>query len=366
MINQNITLKLNFSRKLNNKNKPMLLAMDFLLIHFKNIIREVFIPGFLLLLATATPAFANPLTLYKKQDWNLVTQPGQQLRMQLPIQNCTFAVTPGNKLHVQIEIWGDNQSPEQKRRLLKEAMVSVLQSGPVITIKSTHNFHESIFSNHIDIDDMLQFLHTLWDWIFHDDSRSPPKVWQITGVVAKLRVELPADLPIDAQLGTGNLHFLNPKAKNALIVKNGTGHILVNTSSPEIRIDSGTGRVQVQQSDGVKTIIHTGTGSVHWQGSSQSLKIASGTGKVQIQAASLPGEARLRATTGTGDLDVCFQNKTALDGTINSGLGGFDLTYPVTPSFVHGHQYQFGPTANAVKIHFRSGTGTIRLRACHS
>ncbi|WP_414041331.1 DUF4097 family beta strand repeat-containing protein [Acidithiobacillus sp. M4-SHS-6] len=320
---------------------------------------------FSLLLSIAfEPAFANPLILYKKQDWNLVTKPGQQLRLQLPIQNCSFIDTSDNKLHVQIEVWGDAQNSEQKRRLLKEAMVSVLQSGQVITIKSSHNFNETIFSKHIDIDEMPRFLHALWESIFHGDSRTLPMVWQTPEVMAKLRVELPAYLPIDAQLGTGNFHFLNPGAKNSLVVKNGTGLILIDTASPEIRIHSGTGMVQVQQSDGVKTVIHTGTGSVHWQGSSQSLEIASGTGNVQIQAASLPREARLRATTGTGDLDVCFKHKTALDGTINAGLGGFDLKYPIAPTFVHGSQYQFGPTANAVKIHFRSGTGKIRLRTC--
>ncbi|PKY11400.1 hypothetical protein B1757_04050 [Acidithiobacillus marinus] len=321
---------------------------------------------FVLLLFTACllPGLARAATFQETQEQNLVTQPGQRLDLQLPSQNCTIVVTPGNELHIRTSIWGNAKDAAQKQQLLKEASVSIIQSGQVISIRSSADREDKNFVQNFT--NAPQFFHRLWAWLFHGDPWIPLPSLHHSQVQAKLQIALPEYLPIVAKLGTGEFLFHNPKARNPLTVKDGTGQIQIDSSTPEMTLDAGTGKVLASQHSGQRTNIQSGTGTVYWQGSTQHFEIHTGTGNIQIHALAVsPGDS-FSAHTGTGNIALCFAGKPALSGLAVTATGGFDAEHPFAPSAVDGRRYQFGPVANSINIQLHSGTGSIRLRKCPS
>lgn len=318
----------------------------------------------LLFTACLLPGLARAATFQETQVQNLETQPGQRLELQLPFQDCTIVVTPGNELHIRASISGNAKDAAQKQQLIKEATVSITQSGQVISIRSSADREDKNFVQ--DFTNAPQFFDRLWAWLFHGAPWIPLPSPHHSQVQAKLQITLPEYLPIVAKLGKGEFLFHSPKATNPLTVKDGTGQIQIDSSTPEMVLDAGTGRVLASQHSGQRTNIQSGTGTVYWQGSTQHFEVHTGTGNIQIHAlASSQGDS-FSAHTGTGNIAVCFAGKPALSGLAVTATGGFEAKYPFAPSAVDGHQYQFGPVANSINIQLHSGTGSILLRKCQS
>ncbi|PKY10314.1 hypothetical protein B1757_10310 [Acidithiobacillus marinus] len=314
----------------------------------------------LLLLFGVSSAF-GATTLLKEQHWELATHVGQSLHIKLPIQNCTIVTTPGNALQVRWEVRGNSENSAAIQKRIQDAMVAVKTVGNVIQVQPIHASIGENFTTHVGT---VQFFQDIWGWIIHGGSPIHDLVSRAIGIHVSVHIEAPAYLPVRAELGTGHFVFQNPKATTPLVVKDGTGQTKIDASSSYIRATNGTGTLSVQQIDGARTILKEGTGSVQWRGTTKFLRVGSGTGDVHLHAGVLAAGTHINAQTGTGDLTVCFRGKQSLDGTIDSGIGHLDLSYPLPPTRIDEHKYQFGTRSDAVRVHLQSGTGNIALRGC--
>jgi len=304
---------------------------------------------FLALAAAPALALARPPLIYHRVA-NLVAHPGGSVRLVLSSHDVVVRVKPGTSVTVTTKIWADAGSDSAKKAIVHRLAPHVSAKGKDVLVKSPE--HRG--------------------WSLHFGWGSSPQ--------ALVTVQMPPSMAVHYRLGSGDFHFDNPDAPNAIDGISGSGDVRIDSTSSRVSVKSGSGDLVVNL-NGAAGPVHLGTGSgdIDFTGSARSLKLGAGSGDIQVHQAStrsasittgsgdivahwrnVDAGGALHASAGSGDLVMYLPADTVVGGRISTGSGDVNSDFPVT---VHGshHSYTLAGGSGAVTVDMNTGSGDVTL-----
>ena len=151
----------------------------------------------------------------------------------------------------------------------------------------------------------------------------PPRSWRVRGRQPRLSVviEIPARFEADIDVGSGAVRV--DRLAGDLRVDTGSGAIQVGSArGGEISLDTGSGAVRADELEG-EVSIDTGSGSIQLGRVTGSFDANTGSGSVRVDRADV---REFDASTGSGSITASLAR--AGDISAESGSGSIDLTLP--------------------------------------
>lgn len=144
-----------------------------------------------------------------------------------------------------------------------------------------------------------------------------------------LTVQVPAGLPLDLQLGSGNADVRGLRAD--VVVNTGSGEVdIKDVQGSKLQVKTGSGNIDIENAKpGNELALEAGSGNIDYKGSlAPSSKAQAGSGNVRLE---LPSDSgfKLDASWGSGNFETNFsgisqQDKSA-SGTVGKGEATLEL-----------------------------------------
>jgi hypothetical protein len=304
---------------------------------------------FLLLLAFPAIALARPPLIYHHVE-QIAAHSGGTVRLRLSSHDLVVSVKPGKQVSVTTDIWSSTSSKSNQAELIKRYTPAVWASGDDVEVGPPD--------------------HHDWGWHFG---------WESSHEV-RVTVVMPDDMKLDYRLGSGDFHFDNPSAKMAVKGESGSGDVHFKGDPDKLHLSAGSGDMQVAAGDRPGPVyVHTGSGDIIYSGSATSLSLGAGSGDITVGHAvaksaeigsgsgdlvvhwgKLAAGATIKASSGSGDVDMYFPASTVIGGKISTGSGDVNTDFP---ALIHGshHSYTLSGGPGAITVDLDTGSGDISL-----
>jgi len=214
---------------------------------------------------------------------------------------------------------------------------------------------------------------------------------------ADLRILVPAGKRVEVNHGVGELSASRVNADLRLDVA--SAHVTVNGTKGNLRVDAGSGGLDVRDASGDEITLETGSGGVVVNGlSGRRVRLDTGSGGLSggsVTADDLNADvgsgsirlddvkvSRAKFDAGSGGINVTLATPvTSLDvdaGSggvtitvpanlgaevdIETGSGGIDTDFPVQVTRMERHHLRGRIGDGSARIHIESGSGSVRLK----
>ena len=308
--------------------------------------------SFILLLLFAFPAaaLARPPLIYHHVE-KITAHASGTVRLRLSSQDAVISVKPGKQVSVTTDIWSSTSSKSNKEELIKRYTPAVWADGNDVKVGPPDHH----------------------DWGWHIGWESSHEV--------RVTVVMPNDMKLDYRLGSGDFKFDNPSATVAVKGESGSGDVYFKGNPEKLYLRAGSGDMQVAKGSQPGPVnVHTGSGDIIYSGSATSLSLGAGSGDITVghaQAKSaelgsgsgdvvvhwdkLASGAAIKASSGSGDIDMYFPASTVIGGKISTGSGDVNTDFP---ALIHGshHSYTLSGGPGAITVDLDTGSGDISLR----
>ena len=307
--------------------------------------------SFILLLLLAFPAIAlarPPLISHHVEQ--IAAHSGGTVRLRLSSHDAVVSVKPGKHVSVTTDIWSSTSSESNKEELIKRYTPAVWADGDDVEVGPPD--------------------HHDWGWHFG---------WESSHEV-RVTVVMPGDMKLDYRVGSGDFRFDNPAATLSVKGESGSGDVFFKGNPRELHLSAGSGDMQVAKGSHAGPVsVHTGSGDIIYSGDATSLslgagsgditvghavaktaKIGSGSGDIVVHWGKLAAGATIKASSGSGDLDLYFPAATVIAGKISTGSGDVNTDFP---ALIHGshHSYTLSGGPGAITVEADTGSGDISL-----
>ncbi len=303
----------------------------------------------LLLLTFPAAALARPPLIYHHVE-QIAAHAGGTVSLRLSSHDAVISVKPGKQVSVTTDIWSSTGSKSNKEELIKRYTPAVWADGNDVKVGPPD--------------------HHDWGWHFG---------WESSHEV-RVTVVMPNDMKLDYRLGSGDFRFDNPAATLSVKGESGSGDVYFKGNSEKLYLRAGSGDMQIAKGSQPGPVnVHTGSGDIIYSGSAtslslgagsgditvghalaQSAELGSGSGDVVVHWGKLSAGAAIKASSGSGDIDMYFPASTVIGGKISTGSGDVNTDFP---ALIHGshHSYTLSGGSGAITVDLDTGSGDISL-----
>lgn len=301
------------------------------------------------LLALPAIALARPPLIYHHVE-HIAAHAGGTVSLRLSSHDAVISVKPGKRVSVTTDIWASTSSKSNQEELIKRYTPAVWADGNDVKVGPPD--------------------HHDWGWHFG---------WESSHEV-RVTVVMPNDMKLDYRLGSGDFRFDNPSATMAVKGESGSGDVYFRGNPKSLDLHTGSGDMQVAKGDQQGPVkVHTGSGDLIYSGVATNLSLGTGSGDITVGHAvaqkaelgsgsgdvvvhweKLAAGAAIKASSGSGDIDMYFPASTVIGGKISTGSGDVNTDFP---ALIHGshHSYTLSGGPGAIKVDLDTGSGDISL-----
>ena len=187
-----------------------------------------------------------------------------------------------------------------------------------------------------------------WDW-----DEGPP--------ASRLTVLLPKGVRLDATTGNGDVTV--EKASNDVDITSGNGDVRISLTAGRVDVTTGNGELEI---DGATGPVHatTGNGRVYANTATGPVTVRSGNGDIDVRMKALTGTSDMQFVTGNGSVVVALPGNFNGEIDARTGHGDFRSDFEIrimgrlNPSHIRG---TIGEGGGRV-IKMVSGNGRLELR----
>jgi hypothetical protein len=187
-----------------------------------------------------------------------------------------------------------------------------------------------------------------WDW-----DEGPPS--------SRLTVLLPKGVRLDATTGNGDVTV--EKASNDVDITSGNGDVRISLTAGRVDVTTGNGELEI---DGATGPVHatTGNGRVYANTATGPVTVRSGNGDIDVRMKALTGTSDMQFVTGNGSVVVALPGNFNGEIDASTGHGDFRSDFEIrimgrlNPSHIRGTIGQGGGRV----IKMVSGNGRLELR----
>ena len=193
-----------------------------------------------------------------------------------------------------------------------------------------------------------------------DTGRRNDRDWDEGPPSTRLTILLPKGVRLDATTGNGNVTV--ERASNDVDITSGNGDVRITLTAGRVEVTTGNGELEIDGATGPVRAT-TGNGRVYVNTSTGPVTVRTGNGDIEARMRALTGSTDMQFVTGNGAVIVALPGNFSGEIDASTGHGDFRSDFEIqvrgrlNPSHIRGVIGQGGRM-----IRMSSGNGRLELR----